>query len=230
MASEAEQFTDSLTAIRPGELHSRADLVADALRTALLSGRIGEDEMLVERKLAARLGVSKTPVREALIQLERNGLVTLIPNRGAMRRRMAPEDLRAIYEVRMRLEPWAIGRAAASGTVIHAGGQAILDEAAAAAARDDRAAESIANRRFHRFLYSQGDNAPAAAILDGLQDQVALGVVTLLWQEWPTWRAEATEHAAILAAVANGEAELAEELTAEHIQKSIDRLDAAFPA
>src|SRR5690606_2013293 len=89
---------------------SRSDQVAGSIRLAILEGRIKPGDTLVERRLADQLGVSKTPVREALIGLVSSGLVTLSPNRGVSVRRLALGDLRQIYQMRVLLEPWAVRR------------------------------------------------------------------------------------------------------------------------
>ena len=88
-----------------------SDLVVDSIRDAILSGRLAPGETLVERRLAELLGVSKTPVREALIALAVSGLVTVTPNRGAVVRAVDVEDVRKAYEVRLLLEPWAVAKA-----------------------------------------------------------------------------------------------------------------------
>jgi len=202
---------------------TRTDLVADAIRTAILSGRLAQGETLVERRLAERLGVSKTPVREALIGLAATGLVVIGPNRGVTVRVVDRADLRKAYEVRLLLEPWAIGRAAASGHPAD-GAREALAEAQALLAGTDTAALSLANRRFHRELYARCGNELVVAQLDTLQDLAALGSVTVLWRDRPTWPEEHEEHEAVLAAVEAGDAALAERLTRGHIERSVARL------
>ncbi|WP_182902655.1 GntR family transcriptional regulator [Microbispora sp. H10830] len=202
---------------------TRTDLVADAIRTAILSGRLAQGETLVERRLAERLGVSKTPVREALIGLAATGLVVIGPNRGVTVRVVGRADLRKAYEVRLLLEPWAIGRTAASGPAAD-GARAALAEARALLAGTDTAALSLANRRFHRELYARCGNELVVAQLDTVQDLAALGSVTVLWRDRPTWPEEHEEHEAVLAAVEAGDAALAERLTRRHIERSVARL------
>ncbi|KAB8183057.1 GntR family transcriptional regulator [Microbispora catharanthi] len=202
---------------------TRTDLVADAIRTAILSGRLAQGETLVERRLAERLGVSKTPVREALIGLAATGLVVIGPNRGVTVRVVGRADLRKAYEVRLLLEPWAIGRTAASGHAAD-GARAALAEARALLAGTDTAALSLANRRFHRELYARCGNELVVAQLDTLQDLAALGSVTVLWRDRPTWPEEHEEHETVLAAVEAGDPALAERLTRRHIERSVARL------
>jgi DNA-binding GntR family transcriptional regulator len=204
---------------------SRTDLVAESVRDAILSGELGPGETLVERRLSELLGVSKTPVREALIGLAHTGLVTVAPNRGITVRQLTAHDLQQVYEVRMLLEPWAV-RAAARAGVAEATleAQEALNEAAGLLDSRDRSRLSVVNRRFHRALYSRCGNDLVIAQLDGLQDLTALGVVTLLWDRWPTWREEFVEHAEILAAVSAGDEAKAERLLRRHIQQCVGKL------
>jgi DNA-binding GntR family transcriptional regulator len=204
-----------------------SDLVVGAIRGAILAGRLGPGETLVERRLAEQLGVSKTPVREAIITLAASGLVTITPNRGAVVRAVSAADVSKAYEVRLLLEPWAVGR-----TVRHGVPQAIgAAEAALERARphlaggNDHVQLSLANRDFHRALYASCGNDIVVTQLDGLQELAALGAVAMLWDHWPTWREEYTEHEEILAAARDGAAELAERLLRRHIRQSVRRLE-----
>lgn len=204
---------------------SRTDLVAESVRDAILSGELGPGETLVERKLSELLGVSKTPVREALISLSHTGLVTVAPNRGITVRRLTLPDMREVYELRMLLEPWAArttARAQAAEAIQEA--QEALNEAAGLLGSDDHLRLSMANRRFHRALYSRCGNDLVISQLDGLQDLTALGAVNLLWQRWPTWRAEFVEHAEILSAASGGDEPRVESLVRNHIEQSVTKL------
>jgi DNA-binding GntR family transcriptional regulator len=207
-----------------GRSTTRSDLVAASIKSAILSGRLRPDEVLVERRLADLLGVSKTPVREALIALTSSGLLTPTRNRGVAVRRMRPDDVRHVYEMRLLVEPWAAGQVAATSTFDAAEAHRALDDAARFVETDDHAGLSLANRRFHRSIYSTCANELVVRSLDDLQDLTALGTVSLLWEQWPTWRAELEEHREILAAVQERRAPDAEELMRGHIERSITRL------
>jgi DNA-binding GntR family transcriptional regulator len=205
---------------------STADLVVDALRGAILAGRLGPGETLVERRLAEQLGVSKTPVREAIIALAASGLVTIAPNRGAVVRAVSSADVVKAYEVRLLLEPWAVARTVRRADPdATAAAQAALEHARQQLADGDHVELSLANRRFHRALYAGCDNEIVLAQLDGLQELAALGAVAMIWERWPTWREEYTEHEAILAAARDGAAGTAERLLRAHIRQSIRRLE-----
>lgn len=209
-----------------GRAISQADLVAASLREAILAGRIRPDDVLVERRIAEQLGVSKTPVREALIQLDNSGLVTTTRNRGVRVRDMTRTDARHVYEQRVLLEPWAVATVAGesmpvpdaeaahrrAGELLHAG---------------EWSAMALENRKFHWALYRQCHNPLVVSTLDALQDLTALAVLQIFWEMSPTAAAEHDEHGAILQAVATGDAEESERLMREHITASIERVRAS---
>lgn len=90
--------------------------VFEEIERAILSGEFESGEGLAELKLSAELGVSRTPVREALRQLELEGLVKIIPNKGAVVVGVTEKDIEDIYVIRMRMEDLAVRWAAGSMT------------------------------------------------------------------------------------------------------------------
>jgi DNA-binding GntR family transcriptional regulator len=227
MSAAAEAFLTGSV----GAIPLRTAAVLDAIKRAILAGELRPGQSLVEAELAQRLGVSKTPVREALKTLAGAGLVTMSPYRGATVRAIDADTARAIYDMRLLLEPEAVRRA-----VLRAAGQADLAGPAAGApaagspaglaaaraaldradAASDEAERSLANREFHRALYLGCGNPLLVGVLDDLRDQTAL-VSAAAWQQEPSWRQEAGEHRAILAAAAAGDADHAARLVAAHI-------------
>ena len=99
-------------AIDGNSLKTREDLVADALRTAILRGTFKPGEKFDQQKISGNLGVSRSPVREALRTLAAEGLVTIIPNRGAMVTERSIEELEELQFMRCLLEGVAAKRAA----------------------------------------------------------------------------------------------------------------------
>ena len=87
------------------------DVVFNTLRQAIITGEFVPGERLMEIALANRLGVSRTPVREAIRKLELEGLVVMIPRKGAEVARITEKDLRDVLEVRSSLEELAAGLA-----------------------------------------------------------------------------------------------------------------------
>jgi DNA-binding GntR family transcriptional regulator len=201
---------------------TRSEMIVESLKSAIFSGQLRPGQVLVERKIAEQLGVSKTPVREALIVLERSGLVA-VKNRSIAVRSLSFTDIRHVYEERVLLEPWAVVDSARFDKVFAAARQA-LDEARRHAMAGDNAARALANRRFHRGMYASSENNFVVHALDSLQDLTALAVVGVLWERWPRWETEATEHEAIYSAARSGDAQGAAKLMREHISASIERV------
>ncbi|MBV9792694.1 MAG: GntR family transcriptional regulator [Actinobacteria bacterium] len=205
---------------------SRTVLVLDAIKHAILTGELRPGDSLVETELAGLLGVSKTPVREALKTLNGAGLVTMSPYKGASVRLVDDELVRSVYDVRLLLEPEALRRTIRRGGDWPTARRA-LDQAAGAAGPAER---SLANRDFHRGLYGGCGNALLIRMLDDLRDQTAL-VSVAAWRRSPsavtdavpTWPEEAAEHEAILAAAVAGDASSAARLLHDHIESFVTR-------
>jgi len=237
MVPPARTFLNGTTGAAP----SRTEAVLDAIKRAILAGELRPGQSLVETELAQLLGVSKTPVREALKTLAGAGLVTMSAYRGATVRAIDPASAAAIYDLRLLLEPEAVRRAvgrgaAEAGPVQASPAQASPAQAspaqaswasadAALAASDaatDQAQRSLANREFHRALYLACGNSLLVKTLDDLRDQTAL-VSALSWEQAPSWQQEAAEHQAILAAARRGAATEAAALLRAHIAGFADR-------
>lgn len=88
-----------------------AELIADALRSAILQGRLRGGQSLKQDEIANEFSVSKIPVREALVKLEAEGLVRMMANRGAMVSSLTLDEVSEIYTIRSALEPIALRRA-----------------------------------------------------------------------------------------------------------------------
>lgn len=196
---------------------SRSGRVAEWICQAILEGAFEPGQSLVERDIAETLGVSKTPVREALRSLLASGLVVENAYRGVSVRTVDARTVRDLYQSRMIIEPQAVRLACAAGSPRpHAAARTALTDAAAAMDRGDVAQAGLANRRFHRALYADCDNELLSGFLDQMQDLTAL-VATAGWRRRATWGVEAEEHQAILAAYEVGDAAVAQDLTERHI-------------
>jgi len=210
-----------------GALPSRTVAVLEAIKHAILTGELRPGQPLVETDLAEVLGVSKTPVREALKTLAGAGLVTMNQYKGAAVRVVDDEQARHVYDARLLLEPEALARAAAAGHDWQPAHNAL---AQAAGARD-QAERSLANRDFHRELYRGCGNPLLVRMLDDLRDQTAL-VSAVAWRhepDWlaqgdtPSWEHEAAEHQAILQAAEDGDPARAAGLLRAHITSFVER-------
>ena len=207
-----------------GALPSRTVAVLEAIKHAILAGELRPGQALVETDLADVLGVSKTPVREALKTLAGAGLVTMNPYKGAAVRVVDGEQARHVYDARLLLEPEALAR-----TVVRGHGWRTAHQALARAdnARD-QAERSLANRAFHRELYAGCGNPLLIRMLDDLRDQTALVSVAAWrhepdWLAHPSWEHEAAEHRAVLQAAEDGDAQRAAALLRGHITSFVAR-------
>jgi DNA-binding GntR family transcriptional regulator len=221
MVPPSRSFLNGTTGATP----SRTEAVLDAIKRAILAGELRPGQSLVETELAQMLGVSKTPVREALKTLAGAGLVTMSPYRGAAVRTIDPASAAAIYDLRLLLEPEAVRRAvggAAEASPVQASWAAAHAALQASDAATDQAQRSLANREFHRALYLACGNSLLVKTLDDLRDQTAL-VSALSWEQAPSWQQEAAEHQAILAAARRGAATEAAALLRAHIAGFADR-------
>lgn len=201
-----------------GALPSRTVAVLEAIRHAILAGELKPGQALIETDLAEVLGVSKTPVREALKTLAGAGLVTMNPYKGATVRVVDDEQARHVYDARLLIEPEALSRAVARGHDWRPAHHALqrADHAV------DQAERSLVNRDFHHELYAGCGNPLLVKMLDDLRDQTAL-VSAAAWRhepDWlqtPSWEREAAEHRAVLQAAEDGDAERAAALLRGHI-------------
>ncbi|MEU5976703.1 GntR family transcriptional regulator [Streptomyces sp. NPDC047315] len=206
---------------------SRTQYVLDAVRHAVLTGDLRPGQALVESELAARFGVSKTPVREALKTLAGTGLVVISQYKGVTVRTVDAAMAHEVYDVRLLLEPEALRRTVQragppAAAAVWASAAAALDRADAA---EDAAERSLANRDFHGSLYRSCGNPLLVRILDDLRDQAAL-VTSAAWAAAPSWAAEAAEHREILRRAVDGDGPGAARALHDHVAGFVHR---AFP-
>lgn len=195
----------------------------ERIKGEILDERLLPRQPLIEAELAAKYGMSKTPVREALLSLAREGLVEMSSFRGGRVRDFTADDAREIYELRELLEPFALRRAVPRLTDGDRRSlRALLDKAQAAAERGDRRELSRLNCAFHSSLVARCRNEKVIEILAHLQNQVRV-MSMRLWNVRATHLREAEQHRAILTAVEAGQADQAAELLGEHISEFRER-------
>jgi DNA-binding GntR family transcriptional regulator len=199
-----------------GESHSPLTrMVVDTLRDRILSGAAVGGERLVEGRLSEELGVSRMPVREALRQLASEGLVTIEPRRGAAVTQFSEDQVRELVEVRATLEGLNAKLAAKRHDAAKIKElESILAEGLSVAETADSLTLTRLNQRFHDALANIADNSVLRDIMRSLRDRTALLFAPLNSgrgkQNWE-------EHAAILRAVIDGDAELAALLATRHV-------------
>jgi DNA-binding GntR family transcriptional regulator len=196
---------------------SLADLVYSALRDAITGGTLAPGFHLREILLARHFAVSTTPVREALRRLERDGLVSVHPHRGAVVTAFDPREIVNLYEIREVLECRAVRSAALARQHDFSRVEELLRESKAVAKRPDQIEFNRVDVAFHRALYAIGGNLQLAELIERVHRQIQ-GVRVRCAIYLPGRPAISyAEHRAILAAVKARDADRAEELTRTHI-------------
>ena len=219
--------------MKPDILHTKSSqTAADEISRAIIEGRLEPGARLKEGELAKTLGISRTPIREALLLLTARGLVEMSPNRGARVRSYDPGHLDDLYELRALLEGHVARLAAGRADAAE---QRALDEScsrfdALVEAADDFPALVAENGRFHGTLVTA---ARDPRLRDMLQTVVE---VPLLYRAFTWYSPEQLHqsghfHRSIARAVRFGDGERAERIMKEHILDARDvliaRLDTA---
>lgn len=205
---------------------SLSELAYERLRAAIVDGTLAPGAKLSERTLAATLAISAQPVREALRRLEGEGMVETKPRSGTFVAQLDAQLLHEMGHIRAVLEGACAGFAARkAGPVDIAALQARLAEVAAATRRGDPAALAAANDAFHTTLHEISGNAFLTRSLQALRAYFHIGSSKVLIHRDQA-RQALDEHAGIVAAVAEKDAERAESLMRAHTLRS---LAFAFP-
>jgi DNA-binding GntR family transcriptional regulator len=193
------------------------DWVYLKLREEIVTIQLPPGYMLREAELAARFGVSKTPLREAFVRLEKDGFVEIAPYRSAVVTGYSRQDLREIYEVRELLEGQCAREAAVNIATEHlAALNRIVRESAAACAADDTARLTRLLDEFDVLLYAQSKNSRITAMLNNIRDHVTrIGRLTVAIPG--RMGTSVREHQAIYEAIVQRDGQRAETLMRQHI-------------
>jgi DNA-binding GntR family transcriptional regulator len=205
------------------------ELVFEAIREAIVSGTLAPGERLMEVQLAEELGVSRTPVREAIRRLELEGYVVMVPRKGAFVASLSAKDVADVFEIRAALEGLAAELAAERIT------EEELEElerqlhyVARCVEEGDLPGLVEADTRFHELLYRASRNQRLTQIIGNLREQIQRFRTTSL--ATPGRMQETLEeHKKIVEALAQRNAVLARRLAEEHIENAENRMFQFFP-
>ena len=149
------------------------DVVFQTLREAILKGELKPGERLMELQLASRLGVSRTPIREAIRMLELEGLAVTMPRKGAEVARMTEKDMEDVLQIRKALDELAVGLACDNMT------EESLEQLRAALKNFEESTRSRdvkkiaqADVEFHDTIYQAADNPKLVNMLNNLREQM----------------------------------------------------------
>lgn len=200
------------------------------LKQAIIELTFRPGDVLRESAIGRELGVSKTPVREALLKLEHDGLVELIPFRGAQVSGYEADDIREILELRAIIQSESVRRVATERDeeMIELLRENVVQSRKAAASGDLRRVIALFDE-FDAILMSRLDNRRAVSLIGNLQDHMMrIGQLTA---EIPGRTSKSIEqHAAIVEALVSGDADAAGEAMREHIESVLaDEIEAMRP-
>jgi DNA-binding GntR family transcriptional regulator len=197
-------------------------------RDRILAGTYAPGSALRQDILASEFGTSKIPVREALVQLQSEGLVDIFPNRGFQVRPLASAELQEVFRLRLQVEPAAVARGARLATPAdHAAARQALDQLNAATAAGEFSSTGQLNRAFHLLLIVPRLQPVAAETLGRLHTLAQRYVQAHLRPEGRVKRA-AREHALLLKAWRAGKSQDVRALIHAHIKSTRDDLERNF--
>jgi DNA-binding GntR family transcriptional regulator len=200
---------------------STPDLIADALREAIVGGIFQEGQSLRQDEIATQFGVSRIPVREALRQLEAEGLVTLHLNRGAMVSALSPAEAQEIFEIRSALEVKAIQLAIPKLT------PSDLEKASEILAQTDQVTDAgmlaKLNWEFHATLYTTAERPRLLTIIKTLHLNVDR-YVRLQMSQMDYLERSQKEHYQLLEACQQQDTKAAVRLLKRHIDTAGEQL------
>jgi DNA-binding GntR family transcriptional regulator len=199
------------------------EIVAEALRDAIVTGRLKGGERLHQDGIAVKLGVSRMPVREALRQLESEGLVVFTPHRRVSVAALSTQELREIYEMRTALEILALDLAVPRLSARElAGLGALLDQMDRV---NDPGRWLDLNRTFHGTLYGASGRVRLCALIDSLRGNVERYL--RIYVSGVEHRAHAqAEHRRILRACRRRQIAEAKKALRRHLRGTVDQLEA----
>ncbi|GGR74137.1 GntR family transcriptional regulator [Streptomyces humidus] len=204
-------------ALTPVKQPPAADRVYAHVKKGVLERRYEGGALLTEGELAEAVGVSRTPVREALLRLEAEGLIKLYPKKGALVLPVSAQEIADVVETRLLVEEHAARKAVPAPAALVARLEELLAQQREQAAAGDLAAAAVTDRCFHAEIVRSGGNEILSRLYDQLRDrQLRMGVAVL--HSHPDRIAKTlTEHAEILQALRSGDAERGVELVRRHI-------------
>ncbi len=185
--------------------------IADGIRNAIVNGTLPAGARVAEPDLAEKFGISRTPVREALRQLEAEGFITVVPRKGAVVASLSAKDISEFYDLKMLLEGFAARQATSALTDADIDRMAEVNDAMLAAAMNEEWRKAIElHNEFHDIFVTASGNDRLAALDRNLVMQFQR--FRLILAMHGSIEGSARQHREIIAAFRDRDAELAESL------------------
>ncbi len=198
---------------------SLGDRVFENLREAIVRGNVGPGSRMVENRIASAMGISRTPVREAIHKLEREGLLKKLPRGGFVVLGLGPEDIEETFGIRGVLESYAARLAA----VKHEASELIplqqkIAEYERFLQREDLEALTRINTEFHDLLYALSRSPRLIKMINDLRDQI-FRFRRIILRDGALARVSNEDHKRMLEHIRGRDAEGVEVLVREHIER-----------
>ncbi len=208
---------------RPGfaRRSSSAARAYEIAKARLLDGSYQPGTLLSENELAKELGISRTPVREAFLQLEAEDLLDLYPRRGALVKPISPSEADDVLEARLLIETHCAARVAAGdGEVVPALRASVAEQEQAL--RDGGTPFVVADRDFHRLIVAANGNDLLTRQYDALRDRQQRIAATAVARDPARVAGFIAEHGAIADAIERRKPEVAADRVAAHLRRAND--------
>lgn len=195
-----------------------AERVYETVRDSIVNGDVGADSQLIQEQVAEQLGVSRTPVRDALNRLAHEGLVTWTPGTGYLVNDLTEQDITDVYQVRYNLETLAARLACGRHSQVQLARLAALIEEMAAEDPSADARHFDLNRKFHRAVIEPCGNQLLIQIIDNLWNHPVNRRITKAYvHDHDNVGTMVAEHRDILAAARAGDEDRLVALVAKHM-------------
>ncbi|MGW7073635.1 GntR family transcriptional regulator [Streptomyces sp. NPDC054855] len=202
---------------RPLKQPPAAERVYAHVKQGVLDRRYEGGTLLTEGELAQAVGVSRTPVREALLKLEVEGLLRLYPKKGALVLPVSAQEIADVVETRLLVETHSVRKAVPAPSALISRLEELLRQQREQAAAGDLSAAAVTDRCFHAEIVRSGGNEILARLYDQLRDrQLRMGVAVM--HSHPDRIAKTlAEHEEILGALRAGDADGAVAVVTRHV-------------
>ncbi|MFE1289528.1 GntR family transcriptional regulator [Streptomyces sp. NPDC058751] len=194
-----------------------ADRVYTHVKDGVLERRYEGGSLLTEGELADAVGVSRTPVREALLRLEVEGLIKLYPKKGALVLPVSAQEIADVVETRQLVEEHAARKAVPASPRLLARLEELLDRQKEQAAAGDLAGAAVTDRCFHAEIVRSGGNEILSRLYDQLRDRQLRMGVAVMHAHPDRITKTLVEHEQILEALRSGDADAVVALIHGHV-------------
>ena len=215
-------------ATKPTGRVAAKDRALDYVKSQVLTGAFPGGELISEGEVASALGMSRTPVREAFLRLEAEGLLRLYPQRGALVVPVSSEEARAVIEARLLLEQFAAGKVVGRGPAVCA---AIFERLSAelqrqreAAAKSDWQEFLDADRAFHLITLEESGNRILSGFYSSLRDRQMRMTGDSVMRDRQRMTTIMDEHRVIAEAVRDGDLKGARDAVQVHLASTVRAL------